>query len=198
MSSAPTALTPAVSIDNNLDFNLDLDEDSIAESSNDLDFDLDLNVDLDDEPKEDSTQKSPKVSMSDAPTVQQRAIDISEMQTAVSPAVKVAEARTETRESLDLDLSDLDAELEEFDAIGSAPTMTSAAVAIDAPTPATDLDEEFDFLADADEAATKLDLARAYIDMGDKEGAKDILQEVIEEGQDAQKNEARKLLASIS
>jgi len=38
------------------------------------------------------------------------------------------------------------------------------------------MDDEFDFLADTDENATKLDLARAYIDMGDMEGARDILQ----------------------
>src|SRR5690606_23402793 len=45
-----------------------------------------------------------------------------------------------------------------------------------------EMDSELDFLADADEAATKLDLARAYIDMGDAEGAKDILSEVVNEG----------------
>jgi len=38
--------------------------------------------------------------------------------------------------------------------------------------------EDFDFLADTDEVATKLDLARAYIDMGDVDGARDILDEV--------------------
>ncbi len=41
------------------------------------------------------------------------------------------------------------------------------------------LDDDFDFLADADETATKLDLAKAYIDMGDSEGARDILDEVM-------------------
>jgi len=198
ISTAPTAITASVSDDHKTDFDLDFDTEPASGLASDLDFDLDLDFDHDEGHKEESTQKSPKVSMNDAPTVQQRAIDISEMKTAVTPAVKVAEATTEARESLDLDLSGLDAELEAFDAIDSSPTATSAAIAVDAPTPETKLDEEFDFLADADEAATKLDLARAYIDMGDKEGAKDILQEVIEEGQDAQKNEARKLLAGIS
>ncbi len=60
-----------------------------------------------------------------------------------------------------------------------------------------DMDSELDFLADADEAATKLDLARAYIDMGDTEGAKDILSEVINEGNDEQRNEANELLGRI-
>jgi len=60
-----------------------------------------------------------------------------------------------------------------------------------------DMDTELDFLADTDEAATKLDLARAYVDMGDSEGAKDILNEVLEEGNDTQKSEAQELLGRI-
>ncbi|PUA29999.1 MAG: hypothetical protein B0W54_05550 [Cellvibrio sp. 79] len=60
-----------------------------------------------------------------------------------------------------------------------------------------EMDSELDFLADADEAATKLDLARAYIDMGDAEGAKDILSEVINEGNDDQRKEANELLGRI-
>jgi len=59
-------------------------------------------------------------------------------------------------------------------------------------------DAELDFLADTDEAATKLDLARAYIDMGDQEGAKDILDEVIQEGSEEQRSEADELLARMS
>lgn len=62
---------------------------------------------------------------------------------------------------------------------------------------AFDDEPEFDFLSGTDEAATKLDLARAYIDMGDAEGARDILGEVVDEGDEGQKSEARELLASI-
>lgn len=57
--------------------------------------------------------------------------------------------------------------------------------------------DDFDFLADADEVATKLDLARAYIDMGDTDGAKDILDEVMQDGTDTQKQEASTLLSRI-
>ncbi|GAB1270074.1 motility hub landmark protein FimV [Aurantivibrio infirmus] len=60
-----------------------------------------------------------------------------------------------------------------------------------------DLNSELDFLADTDEVATKLDLARAYIDMGDSEGAKDILDEVNAEGNEEQKKEAAELLGKI-
>ncbi len=58
-------------------------------------------------------------------------------------------------------------------------------------------DEDFDFLAGTDEAATKLDLARAYIDMGDGDGAKDILEEVALEGNNEQKQEAQDLLKTL-
>ncbi len=49
-----------------------------------------------------------------------------------------------------------------------------------------------------DETATKLDLAKAYIDMGDAEGARSILQEVMAEGSEAQKKQAHDLSAQIA
>jgi len=49
-----------------------------------------------------------------------------------------------------------------------------------------------------DEVATKLDLVRAYIDMGDKESARDILNEVLVEGDDGQKSEASELMERIN
>ncbi|MDA8094572.1 MAG: hypothetical protein M0T84_11830 [Betaproteobacteria bacterium] len=48
-----------------------------------------------------------------------------------------------------------------------------------------------------DEVATKLDLARAYLDMGDKEGAREILQEVLKEGNQIQQDDAKGLLAEL-
>jgi pilus assembly protein FimV len=57
--------------------------------------------------------------------------------------------------------------------------------------------DDFDFLADSDENATKLDLAKAYIDMGDAEGARDILNEVVADGNGEQQAEARKLLEQV-
>ncbi|HEX5676920.1 MAG TPA: FimV/HubP family polar landmark protein [Alcanivorax sp.] len=59
-------------------------------------------------------------------------------------------------------------------------------------------DDDFDFLGETDENATKLDLARAYIDMGDDEGARDILNEVLSEGSDEQQGEAKELLSRVS
>jgi pilus assembly protein FimV len=48
-----------------------------------------------------------------------------------------------------------------------------------------------------DEVATKLDLARAYLDMKDYEAARVLLAEIAEEGSDAQRDEARQLLAGL-
>ena len=51
---------------------------------------------------------------------------------------------------------------------------------------------------DEDEPSNKLDLARAYIDMGNSEGAKSILDKVIASGTAVEKQEAYRLLAQIS
>jgi pilus assembly protein FimV len=48
------------------------------------------------------------------------------------------------------------------------------------------------------DAATKLDLAKAYEEMGDVEGAREILQEVLHEGDDQQKAEAQTLLTKLA
>ena len=47
------------------------------------------------------------------------------------------------------------------------------------------------------EVGTKLDLARAYMDMGDPEGARNILAEVVAEGSPGQQQEAKRLLGSL-
>lgn len=54
-----------------------------------------------------------------------------------------------------------------------------------------------DIFAEVDEVGTKLDLAKAYVDMGDGDGARSILDEVLEEGSDEQKQQAQELLAQI-
>ncbi|MGB0721071.1 MAG: FimV/HubP family polar landmark protein [Gammaproteobacteria bacterium] len=49
-----------------------------------------------------------------------------------------------------------------------------------------------------DEVGTKLDLAKAYIDMGDPDGALDLLNEVMREGSSSQKQEAQALAADLN
>jgi pilus assembly protein FimV len=47
------------------------------------------------------------------------------------------------------------------------------------------------------EVATKLDLAKAYEEMGDKDGARELLNEVLKEGDAAQQQQAKQMLAAI-
>ena len=71
---------------------------------------------------------------------------------------------------------------------------------LDADTDESDISGELPAGANEtwDEAGTKLDLARAYIEMDDKESAQSILEEVAKEGTDDQKNEARDLINQIA
>ncbi len=59
------------------------------------------------------------------------------------------------------------------------------------------VDSEEDFLLGEDAIGTKLDLARAYLDMGDPDGARAMLEEVLAEGDASQQDEARKLITEI-
>ncbi|MFT4607600.1 MAG: pilus assembly protein FimV [Urechidicola sp.] len=100
-------------------------------------------------------------------------------------------------DSLDFDM-DLSRENEDFGTGTFAPgdfddpdeTMNSGEV---------DIDDIGDLMLpdDVDEVSTKLDLARAFIDMGDAEGARGSLEEVLAEGTDEQKAEASELLEKI-
>lgn len=49
-----------------------------------------------------------------------------------------------------------------------------------------------------DETATKLDLARAYVEMGDSDSARGMLEEVVAEGNEEQRTDARSLLDKIA
>ncbi|MBI5753457.1 MAG: hypothetical protein HZA59_15130 [Hydrogenophilales bacterium] len=89
----------------------------------------------------------------------------------------------------DLDLSGINLDLGETTALSAADMGGSA------------LEEATTLAGDStvwEEASTKLDLARAYLEMGDKEGAREILQEVVAEGGPDQQEDAKKLLATLS
>ncbi len=103
---------------------------------------------------------------------------------------------TEEAEPLDIDLVK-DADDETADETSADDDTIKAA-----PVTSNDFgDDEEDFdlssLDDVDEISTKLDLARAYLDMGDHEGTKGILEEVLADGDDEQKSEASELMAKL-
>ena len=57
--------------------------------------------------------------------------------------------------------------------------------------------DEMVFAAEGNTMSTKLDLARAYMDMGDEDGARQILEEVAADGDTEQQQEARSLLERL-
>ncbi|MBC3413176.1 LysM peptidoglycan-binding domain-containing protein [Pseudomonas sp. SWRI51] len=96
------------------------------------------------------------------------------------------------------ELDDVNAELDKLSQNLETPSLEPQFTAEDAaldPEPLDDLD--FDFFSGTDEVATKLDLARAYIDMGDHDGARDILDEVVKDGDDTQRLEASDMLSRL-
>ncbi|MDH2015716.1 LysM peptidoglycan-binding domain-containing protein [Pseudomonas juntendi] len=98
------------------------------------------------------------------------------------------------------ELDDVNAELDKLSQSLEAPSLEPHFTSEDAaaqpePEPLDDLD--FDFFSGSDEVATKLDLARAYIDMGDSQGARDILDEVVKDGDDTQRQEAKDMLSRL-
>lgn len=87
----------------------------------------------------------------------------------------------------ELDFSDIDLDLDS--PVPSAPEPAAAVVEM---ADVSEIDPDL-----LEEVNTKLDLARAYQEMGDREGAREILEEVLKEGDSKQKQEAERLIASL-
>ena len=93
-------------------------------------------------------------------------------------------------------------DLDVGDAMNSAEAPTNKLTAINATTRNTKIQADDDVLPELEpvtmsEVGTKLDLARAYMDMGDPEGARSILEEVVHEGSASQKQEAQRLIETL-
>jgi len=103
-------------------------------------------------------------------------------------------------QSLNFDLPDIDLPVEEDDSLkldlgldeDNGPDSKFDFSGLD-----LDLGESGDNELELDEVGTKLDLARAYVEMGDKEGAREILAEVLAEGSGKQKSDAQDMLSSL-
>ncbi len=87
--------------------------------------------------------------------------------------------------------SGLDATLDLNDAFDAAEETAELA-----PTAEAELEGDGGVGTD-DDIATKLDLARAYVEIGDDDGARSILEEVVAEGNDSQRGDAKQLLSSL-
>jgi pilus assembly protein FimV len=119
--------------------------------------------------------------------------------------------RSLKKDDIDLDLADLTQALHGADTVEQPRAQTFSRDVFGGGDTPLDLDVGSDpLLADEDptgtegaspldpqtmtEVGTKLDLARAYIDMGDPEGARSILEEVLDEGDPNQRREAQSLI----
>lgn len=148
----------------------DLDFAALDQEMDELDLDLDASSELEADPVAEPAFSAPEEELLDGDNLQPESEE--DVFAEVLP---------------DLEIDEPEAAADEFSAEGLEADLSAG----------DEMDDELDFLADTDEVATKLDLARAYIDMGDSEGAKDILAEVQQEGDDAQKSEAEELLGRI-
>jgi pilus assembly protein FimV len=179
--------------DLDLDLDLDLDDDLELDDDFDLDDDLELDddFDLDDELELDDNLESDvdlgedlgeDVEVSESLSLEDDALELSPEDSDSDPdEALAAEAALDTdddNDAFEIDLSDLDLDL-------------------DLEGEDIDLDDEYELDLEED-IETKLDLARAYIDMGDKEGARGVLQEVSREGNESEIAKAKELFESIS
>jgi pilus assembly protein FimV len=90
---------------------------------------------------------------------------------------------------------DFDFKPETPKAPGSSQGMDLSAISFDLGKPAGA--EGAPLNAGWQEVATKLDLAKAYQEMGDKDGARELLNEVLKEGDAAQQQQAKTMLAAL-
>lgn len=115
----------------------------------------------------------------------------------VSASAWAPAAPAETSGGLDFDINlDMGGESKPAAGEASAPSMDLSSISLDlgagdASAPSGGGDPKWQ------EVATKLDLAKAYEEMGDKDGARELLNEVMKDGDATQKGQAQQLLAKL-
>lgn len=129
-------------------------------------------------------------------------LDASDLDLGEEAAIEF-DAGTEEGLEAELELSvDDELTVEQGDVSADADAVESQSLdAGGAETAEVELDEDLldeDIFGEVDEIGTKLDLAKAYVDMGDGDGARSIIDEVLEEGDEAQQQQAKDLLGQIS
>ena len=117
--------------------------------------------------------------------------DIEATGTSRTPVAPI-EAPREEKSSFDFDLSGLELPGGKKESAAAAPSSSGGGMNL------ADLSLDSGSSGGGGEAVgTKLELAKAYLEIGDKDGARDILHEVAKEGSASQQEEAKKLIASL-
>ena len=201
-----------------IDIGLDLAEEADASADEehpvddiDIDFGLDDAADeavaedkieegADDEIEIDLTDESASLDMDFGEMESDSSLDAGE---AAEPEIDISMDMDDvSADDIELDSADADLdakqEAEAEQAIAAEPAEAEEESAVETAAD-NSMEDDFDLssLDDVDEVSTKLDLARAYLDMGDHEGSRGILEEVIAEGNDEQKKEADELMAKL-
>ena len=222
--SAPADADSATDDDNSLSFDLDLDaEPTPAPKSeepapaadrgddNALEFDLgDFDLEMDEADDIKSETPSSEQSEKAGADTGIESLDLDSLDMGSSNDLADDTLTSGGRNEPSLDIGDFG--LDELDASTESSESPAADSATDRKEPTLDEDQaaELDFadlgldddsaepgISDGDEASTKLDLARAYIDMGDNEMAKGLLDEVVAQGSDEQKAAAEELIQRL-
>ena len=129
---------------------------------------IDFDLGMDNETPPPAVPEAAPVAVEDAGSTMDFNLNLDDLAVDAAPEPTVSVATT------DIDLSDISLDL------GSEST-----------PPTETMDAKWQ------EVATKLDLAKAYDEMGDKDGARDLLNEVVQEGDSAQQQQAQSMLDSL-
>ena len=198
----PEAVSPAAVDDDQQTFESLLQQQTEAKASSDdlSDFDLDLEWDdpvsskpaneVDSGLESDTTGRP-----AEPPTLTPAALDDFDLPEDFDLSLADELEPAPKPDAFASELDDVNAELDRLSQSLEHPSIEPSFTAEDAAL--GDDEPEFDFLSGSDEVATKLDLAQAYIDMGDADGARDILSEVLVEGDESQRGEAKEMLGRI-
>ncbi|WP_214660572.1 FimV/HubP family polar landmark protein [sulfur-oxidizing endosymbiont of Gigantopelta aegis] len=191
-NTSDNELSEELSLEGTDEFDLNFDETTDSETS--LELDETLELDTEDESLE----------LDNSLDLEEDSLELDEN------SLELNEDSLELNEdSLELDGDNLELDEDSFELDDNSLELDENSLEIDdddliLDDEATDT-EELDFIAEEfdqlegdfpelDAVGTKLDLAKAYIDMGDMESASSILNEVVDEGDDEQKAQAKSLL----
>ena len=169
--------------DFDMDFNLPTDADELTQANlaasnsiEEISFDLDFATDADVKPAEELSQMDASEISFDFPSIEEPVITKEEV------AAKSDELEANTFDLSDIDLNLADAESE---------------LLLEKPAPKKAADP-LSGMAESPDVNIKLDLVAAYIDMDDKEGARELLEEILKEGGPVQQLRAKELLDSLA
>ncbi len=203
--AAPAAIDFDLGASTEAPVDLDLGQEAVAEAApaaeaaetapTTLDFDLDLGGEAE-APKVEEAAAVPEA----ADAGMSIDFELPSSEPAAAPELPAEEAAAPAPAddgglSIDFDLGPTAAEAAP-EPVQAEPEMDLSSISLDLGSPTTEGEAP---APDAhwQEVATKLDLAKAYQEMGDKDGAKELLNEVMKEGDAAQQEQARTVLETL-